>query len=100
MTSTLKDVYVHLEKATHPVAKALHKGENFRTLVIGFKKGMVMKEHKVVATTKFTVFSGTILYYEKDKTIQLDALDEINIPIDVIHSVEAAEDALCLLTQG
>lgn len=61
---------------------------------------MVMKEHKAGVTTKMTVFSGTVVYLEKQKSVRIDTSDEIDIPADVVHSVEAIDDALCLLTQG
>jgi quercetin dioxygenase-like cupin family protein len=82
------------------VAKSLHKGEGFKILVIGFKKGMFMKEHKAGVTTKLTVFCGAVVYLEKQKSVRIDTSDEIDIPADVVHSVEAIDDALCLLTQG
>ena len=41
----LKQIHEELQKASHPLAKAFHKGEHFKVLAIGFVKGMVLKEH-------------------------------------------------------
>ncbi|MDQ6815055.1 MAG: hypothetical protein M3040_15070 [Bacteroidota bacterium] len=43
---TIKEVIEQLETATHPVAKVLHKGDHCTVLIIGFKKGMKLKEHR------------------------------------------------------
>jgi len=97
---TIKDVLQQLDTSTHPVAKALHKGEHFKVLVLGFKKGMVLKEHKTSLPAKLTVFSGKVVYVEMGSSKKLHPYDETDIPVGVIHSVECLEDAICLLTQG
>ena len=96
----LHDIQKRLETATNPVALAIHKGENFKVLAIGFKKGMVMREHKTNRPAVLTVFSGKVLYKMDSQEITLSMYDEQQIPVDHIHSVEALEDSLCLLTQG
>jgi len=40
------------------------------------------------------------MYKEGNKEIKLLQYDEVNIPLEITHSVEAIEDSLCLLTQG
>ncbi|MFN3406023.1 MAG: hypothetical protein ACK40G_18150 [Cytophagaceae bacterium] len=97
---TIKDIAVSLESSKHPVAKALHKSENFKVLVMGFKRGMILKEHKAHLPTKLTVLEGSVLYRENGTIKALSKHDETEIPVEVIHSVEAVEDSLCLLTQG
>ena len=97
---TIKEIYNQLETAQHPVARALHKGTNFKVLAIGFKKGMIMKEHQAHLPAKLTVFSGKVQYIENERIITLSQFEEVDIPVEVIHSVEAVEDSLCLLTQG
>ena len=96
----LKEIIALLENATHPVAKALHKGDHFKVLAIGFKKGMVLKEHQAHLPTKLFVLSGQIIYKQNEVCTSLSTYEEIEIPINVLHSVEATEDSLCLLTQG
>ena len=56
----LKEIIASLENAAHPVAKALHKGDHFKVLAIGFKKGMVLKEHQAHLPTRLFVLSGRL----------------------------------------
>jgi len=98
--AVLKDVIQALETATNPVAKVLHKGNQFKVLVIGFNKGMILKEHQAHVPSKITVLSGSIIYREQDNEQKLLQYEELDIPVNVPHSVEAVEASLCLLTQG
>lgn len=96
----IKQILEQLESSAHPVAKALHKGAHFKVLVIGFKKGMILKEHQTKLPTVLTVLNGQVLYKIGTDSTILSIYDEVLIPIEQIHSVEALEDSLCLLTQG
>ena len=96
----LESIIKEVENATHPVAKALHKGEHFKVLAISFKKGMVLKEHMAHLPTRLFVLQGSIIYKEESRSVTLHALEDIEIPVEVLHSVDALEDSLCLLTQG
>ena len=96
----LKEIVKQIENATHPVAKALHKGDHFKILAIGFKKGMVLKEHQTHLPAKLFVLKGKVIYRVNEISTTLSEYDDIEIPINVLHSVEAVEDSLCLLTQG
>lgn len=96
----IKDILTELETATHPIAKALHKGEHFKVLVIGFKNGMVLKEHKAHMPSKLTVMDGSVEYRQGDDIVLLSKHDSFDIPVGEVHSVWANEDSLCLLTQG
>lgn len=96
----IKEILRQLETAVHPVAKALHIGDHFKVLTIGFKKGMILKEHQAHLPSKLFVLNGEVIYKEGDVTTTLSAYDEMAIPVQVLHSVEALADSLCLLTQG
>lgn len=96
----LKELKEKLETSINPIAKPLHQGTGFKILAIGFKNGMLLKEHKAHTHSKLTVLEGSVYYKEENRVIKLDQYDEVTIPIDVIHSVEALDDSLCLLTQG
>lgn len=98
--STIASIMTALESSTHPVARALHKGDHFKVLMIGFKKGMILTDHKAHTTAKLTVLSGSVLYKESDRQINLKQYEEVDIPLEVTHSVEALADSLCVLTQG
>lgn len=96
----IKDILTELETSSHPVAKALHKGEHFKVLVIGFKEGMILKEHKAHLPSKLTVMDGSVEYRQGENIVVLSKYDSFDIPVDEVHSVWAMEDSLCLLTQG
>ena len=97
---TIKEIIQQLETADHPVAKALHKGDHFKVLVIGFKSGMKFKEHEAHLPSKLTVISGQVIYRESTREVKLNIFDEVEIAVNIRHSVEATEDSICLLTQG
>jgi quercetin dioxygenase-like cupin family protein len=96
----IKEIIHQLQTAENPVAKAIHKGDHFKVLAIGFKKGMHLKAHKTSLAAKLTVLSGVVIYKQGDINKTLLQFDETDIPIGIIHEVECTEDALCLLTQG
>lgn len=96
----IKDVKEELKASNHPVAKSLHLGTNFKVLIVGFRKGMILKEHKAHMKSKLTVLEGAVMYHEKDSFLKLMQYDEVEIPIEKTHSIEAIEDSLCILTKG
>lgn len=96
----IKEILAKLEIAVNPVAHALHVGEHFKTLVIGFKKGMILKEHRAHLPSKLFVLQGKVTYKQNEVSSTLELFDNIDIPVNIIHSVEALEDSLCILTQG
>lgn len=97
---TIKEILQELKTAKHPVAKAIHKGNHFKILVIGFRPGMKLKDHEAPLPSKLTILTGKVVYKENAKEITLEMYDETDIPVNTRHSVEAIEDSLCLLTQG
>ncbi|MFB5946224.1 hypothetical protein [Albibacterium profundi] len=97
---TIKEVKEKLKTSKGPVAQSIHQGSGFKVLIMGFSKGMVLKEHKARIKSKLTVLEGSVVYKEANRTIELDQYDEVDIPVEVMHSVEAPVDSLCMLTQG
>ena len=95
----IKDLLLQLETSSHPVAKALHKGDHFKVLALAFKKDISLKEHKTSLNAKLVVLSGEVIYKQGDIIRKLAQYDETDIPLGVMHSVDCTEDALCILTQ-
>ncbi|MFC6875914.1 hypothetical protein ACFQZF_09175 [Flavobacterium myungsuense] len=83
-----------------PVVKLMHTGIAFNVIVLAFKKDMILKEHKSIVPTKLIVFDGKIKFASTDLQKIIDKYDELEIPLEKIYSLEALEDALCLLIQG
>ena len=96
----IKEILQQLENSTHPVEKALHKGDYFKVLAIGFRSGMVLKDHQAILPSKLTVLRGSVLYNEGEKEITLQEYDTTDIPAKTTHNVSALQDSICLLTQG
>ncbi|MCF2446564.1 hypothetical protein L0657_21585 [Dyadobacter sp. CY345] len=96
----IKKVFEQLETATQPVAKIIQSNEHFKTLVIGLKKGMIWKEHETNVPTRLLVTEGSVIYKENGRSITLDQYDDLEIPVHVVHTLEASEDSLCFLVQG
>jgi len=97
---TIRELFSQLEHSSHPVAKAIHKGDHFKILVIGFKTGMLLKDHQSKLPAHLTVLEGQVKYKTSEELVILKQYDEIEIPLLEVHSVEAVTDSLCLLTQG
>lgn len=95
---TIDEVLQQLKTSEHPVARILHKTEHCKVLVIGFNSGMILKEHKTQVGGKLTVLLGHIIYKQGDTEIEAFQFDEIIIPVDIVHSVMAIDDSLCLLS--
>ena len=97
---TIKDIKEELKSSENPVVKSLHHGSGYKVLMMGFSKGMILKDHKAHIESKLTVLEGAVIYKEESRVLNLVQYDELEIPIEITHSVEASEDSLCLLTQG
>ena len=96
----IKEILAELQIKDHPVAKALFKKEGFKVLVLAFKDGMVLKEHKANVPTKLIVLEGSVNYKSETTEIELGKYDEFEIPVNESHAVNALENSLCMLVQG
>ena len=96
----IKEILAELETKDHPIAKALFKKEGFKVLVLAFKDGMVLKEHKANVPTKLVVLEGSVKYKSETTEIELGKYDEFEIPVNELHAVNALENSLCMLVQG
>jgi quercetin dioxygenase-like cupin family protein len=67
---------------------------------LGFKKGMILTKHKAHIQSKLIVLEGSVIYKEENRVMELGQYEGVEIPFELIHSVEALVDSLCLLTQG
>ncbi len=96
----IKEILAELETKDHPVAKPLYKKEGIKILMLGFKKGMILKEHKAHVPTKLVVLEGKVIYKSEAVEIELEKYDEFEIPVNDLHAVNATEDTVCMLIQG
>jgi quercetin dioxygenase-like cupin family protein len=92
-----KELFQKLETAENPAIQIVQKTDSSKVFAIAFKKGMILKEHKTDIPAQFLVIKGSVIYKEKYHQESLSLYDMKNIQPDVLHSVEAQEDSLCLL---
>lgn len=100
MSSPIKEIQLKLVGASNPVMQKLHSNQDFNTLLLGFNKGSLLKNHTAKWPSKLTILSGNVVYRTADKEIKLTQFDTLDIPTHEEHNVYAEEDALCLLTQS
>lgn len=97
---TIKTLLEDLKSSNKPVVKLLQKGENFRVIAIGFNKNAILDDHKTDQPAKLIVIQGKVLYKEGAKMIVMSQYDEVQIPVNVIHSVTALDNSICILIKG
>ena len=96
----IQEVLEQLKTANHPVAKAMHKMEHGKVLVLTFRAGMELKDHRTPFTSLLLVLEGAVEYHEGSVVTKLNKFDEMVIAPEVVHAVFCLDDAICLLIQG
>jgi quercetin dioxygenase-like cupin family protein len=96
----IQDVLAALKDAASPVIKVLVKGGTAKVIVLGFKKGMTLNEHKTGISTRLVLIDGQINYLSAGGRITMNKYDDLDIPVNQLHSVEALADSICFLIQG
>lgn len=97
---TIKQVLKDLKSAKRPVVKVLQSGSNFKIIAVGFLKNMILEDHKTDIPAKLVVLEGKVVYKEGDKSTMLSQYEETPIPVDIIHSVTALKNSICLVIKG
>ncbi|MGY4385040.1 quercetin dioxygenase-like cupin family protein [Pedobacter sp. UYP24] len=95
-----KNIIAEIATATKPAVKIIKHSNSFKTIAIGLKAGVNLKEHKAFMPTVLLVTEGCVIYRSFDIEIRLNKHDDLEIPVNVNHSLEAVEDSLCILIQG
>lgn len=96
----IKEVLSQLESSAIPVVRVLKTYASGKALVLGFKKGMILTEHKTAIAAKLVVMDGAVIYKQEGKSIELSKFSDLDIPVNVLHAVEAQEDSVCMLILG
>jgi quercetin dioxygenase-like cupin family protein len=96
----IQDVMAALSEAAGPVVKVLVKGDHSKVIVLGFKKGMTLREHQTAVTTRLVVIEGQVNYFSADGNVMMNKFDDLEIPVNVPHSVQALDESICFLIQG
>jgi hypothetical protein len=96
----IKNILAQLNDAARPVSKIIKSGNSFKSLAIGLRKDMIWRDHKAVMPTKLLVIQGTLIYRQGEKKVVLEQFDDLDIPVGIIHSLEATTDSICILVQA
>ncbi len=96
----IKQAIAELELKNSPVAKLMHTGVAFKVIVLAFKRGMVLRNQKNSVPTKLIILNGNVKYSSGNLIRIIDMYEEIEIPFEETHTIEAIQDSLCLLIQG
>ncbi len=96
----MKQIEKYLETAKHPVVHVLKSVDNFKVIMIGFKDKMILDDHKTDVPARLVVLEGKVIYKEGEKIVMMEQYDEVDIPVNVIHSVTALADSLCMVIKG
>lgn len=96
----LKEIWAQCAGATKPILQVIKKGDHFKNIAIAMPTNAVLKEHKTAIPSKLVVVEGSVIYRDPDQVIQLDKFDELDIPLDIMHSLECTAQSICILMQG
>ncbi len=96
----LQNILLELEMAKAPVGKMLRKGTDFHVLGIGFKKHMILPEHKSSLPAKLVVIQGEVVYNSDAGPLILGLYDEHEIQVDQLHWIKANEDSMIIVVKG
>lgn len=95
-----QELFQKLETAESPVVLVIQKTATTKVLAIAFKKGMILKEHKTEVPALLLVIKGSVRYKEGHLEEPILIYHEKKIPTEILHSLEALDDSLCILFKG
>ncbi|SER03615.1 cupin domain-containing protein [Neolewinella agarilytica] len=98
--STIESVLQKLKTSVGPVTEMLHNNDSFKVILLGLNVDVLLPDHHTKLPTKLTVLKGSVVYRDINGNVPLFQYDELEIPINEIHSVQAIRPSLCLLTIG
>ena len=98
--SVIKNIKQALLNANGPIVKQLHSNDSFKSILIGFNKKTILKEHAALWPSKLTVIEGEVNFVQENLNTLLEQYDTHDIEVGVLHQVEASSDSICLLTQS
>jgi len=76
--------------AQNSILRTLHEGDNSKALVLTFRTGMTIKEHKSNVPATLIAVSGKINYHTSKTTITLKMYNNLSIIPEELHAVRSA----------
>lgn len=82
------------------ITRILRKYDQNRIIAIGLNKGLILPDHISSVPALLIPIQGKVYFRSEVLSIEVQTFDELEIPINVIHSLEAVEDSVCILIKG
>ena len=79
-------------------AITLHKGEGLNVVLLAMRAGDRLEEHSAPGPISLVVREGRIRFTAEAEAIEAGPETVLTCDAEVLHSVEALSDAVCLLT--
>ncbi|GEO05033.1 hypothetical protein AAE02nite_26970 [Adhaeribacter aerolatus] len=84
-------------KDDKPATLQLKNTDKQHTIVIGLKKGQILKKHFSATPALLIVLKGLIAFEMEGTTTQVAALNTFDIPPTIPHEVTGVEESIFLL---
>ncbi|QIE60905.1 hypothetical protein G5B37_09150 [Rasiella rasia] len=91
------EVAEKLKKSDVPVVKKIHDANGTKILAIGLRRGVSLAKHKAPCKARLLVIKGEVDFNTEEESMRFACYESYDIPMNVTHSVEAWDDAICLL---
>jgi quercetin dioxygenase-like cupin family protein len=82
------------------ITRILRKYDQNRIIAIGLKKGLFLPDHITDVPALLIPIQGKVYFRSEVLSKEVQALEEVEIPLNVVHSLEALEDSICILIKG
>ncbi len=93
----MTEVAENLKCSDAPVVKKIHEKNGFTIMAIGLKRGVELAAHMAPCPAKLIVIKGEIDFNTATESRRYACYESYDIPLNVMHSVVAYDDAIFLL---
>ena len=96
----IQETIEKMKASTGPVTAVLHKNEHFKVILLGLKKGLVLKEHKTEIRAKISVIFGSVNFKLGEEITPWKQYETVEIAVNADHWERGGEDSLWMMTKG
>jgi len=96
----IQEVIKMIPNSQSVITRIIRKYVNNRIIVIGLKKGIFLPDHISSVPALLIPIQGKVYFRSDVISIKIQTLEEVEIPVNVMHSLEALEDSVCILIKG
>ncbi len=96
----IQEIIKMLPSSQTVITRIIRKYDHNRIIAIGLKKGLFLPDHISSVPALLIPIQGKVYFRSEVLSIEVQALEELEIPVNVMHSLEAIEDSVCILIKG